>query len=104
MLVMFSMAGIPPLVGFYAKFKILAALISIGYIGVAIFAVIMSLIGAFYYIRVVKFMYFDEPTKEVVAADACVVTRTLLAVNVLALLVIGVLPTSLLVYCQHLVN
>lgn len=104
MLVMFSMAGIPPLVGFYAKFKILAALISIGYIGVAIFAVIMSLIGAFYYIRVVKFMYFDEPTKEIAVADACFVTRSLLAVNVLALLVIGILPTSVVIYCQHLVN
>ena len=61
---MFSLAGIPPLVGFYAKLAVLQALIASGqalYIGVAIFAVMMSLVGAFYYLRVVKVMYFDSP-------------------------------------------
>ena len=78
MLVMFSMAGIPPLVGFYAKFKILAALLAAGYVGVAVFAVIMSLIGAFYYIRVVKVMYFEEPVITLEVADVCIFSRSVL--------------------------
>ena len=61
---MFSLAGVPPLVGFYAKLAVLQALIASGqamYIGLAVFAVMMSLIGSFYYLRVVKVMYFDAP-------------------------------------------
>lgn len=107
MLVMFSMAGIPPLVGFYAKFKILAALIATGshlFIGVAVFAVMMSLIGAFYYIRVVKAMYFDEPVKTIEAAEVCVLTRACLLANVMLILLIGVLPTSVMMYCQQLIS
>ena len=104
MLVMFSMAGIPPLVGFYAKFKILAALLAAGYVGVAVFAVIMSLIGAFYYIRVVKVMYFDEPVKTLEMADVCVLSRSVLLVNVALLVIIGVLPSALMMYCNALVS
>lgn len=104
MLVMFSMAGIPPLVGFYAKFKILAALLAAGYVGVAVFAVIMSLIGAFYYIRVVKVMYFEEPVKTLEMADVCVLSRSVLLVNVALLVIIGVLPSALMMYCNALVS
>jgi NADH-quinone oxidoreductase subunit N len=104
MLVMFSMAGIPPLVGFYAKFKILAALLAAGYVGVAVFAVIMSLIGAFYYIRVVKVMYFEEPVKTLEMADVCVFSRSVLLVNVALLIIIGVLPSALMMYCNALVS
>jgi NADH-quinone oxidoreductase subunit N len=104
MLVMFSMAGIPPLVGFYAKFKILAALLASGYVGVAVFAVIMSLIGAFYYIRVVKVMYFEEPVKTLEMADVCVLSRSVLLVNVALLVIIGVLPSALMMYCNALVS
>lgn len=104
MLVMFSMAGIPPLVGFYAKFKILAALLAAGYVGVAVFAVIMSLIGAFYYIRVVKVMYFEEPVKTPEMADVCVLSRSVLLVNVALLVIIGVLPSALMMYCNALVS
>ena len=103
-LVMFSMAGIPPLVGFYAKFKILEALISSGFIGTAIFAVMMSLIGAFYYIRLVKVMYFDEPVKTIEVADACILSRSLLLVNVALLLVIGILPSALMMYCTSFIT
>ncbi len=104
MLVMFSMAGIPPLVGFYAKFKILAALLAAGYVGVAVFAVIMSLIGAFYYIRVVKVMYFEEPVKTLEMADVCVFSCSVLLVNVALLIIIGVLPSALMMYCNALVS
>jgi NADH-quinone oxidoreductase subunit N len=104
MLVMFSMAGIPPLVGFYAKFKILTALVASGFIATAVFAVIMSLIGAFYYIRVVKLMYFDEPVKTLELADTCVLTRSVLLVNAILLLVIGVLPSTVMMYCTQLIT
>jgi len=104
MLVMFSMAGIPPLVGFYAKFKILTALVASGFIATAVFAVIMSLIGAFYYIRVVKLMYFDEPVKTLEVADTCVLTRSVLLVNAILLLVIGVLPSTVMMYCTQLIT
>ncbi len=102
MLVMFSMAGIPPLVGFYAKFRIIVSLVNSGFIGVSVFAVIMSLIGAFYYIRVVKIMYFDEPVKEMQPAQVCILTKGLLLANVALLLLIGILPTSMILYCQTL--
>ncbi len=104
LLVMFSMAGIPPLVGFYAKFKILAALIASGYVGIAVFAVIMSLIGAFYYIRVVKVMYFDEPVNVLVPAETSVLSRAVLLVNAALLVIIGILPTSLMMYCAQLIT
>lgn len=102
--VMFSMAGIPPLVGFYAKFKILEALVSNGFIATAVFAVIMSLIGAFYYIRVVKVMYFDEPVKTIEVADACVLSRSVLLVNAVLLVLIGILPSVLMMYCTSLIT
>lgn len=104
MLVMFSMAGIPPLVGFYAKFKIIATLVNSGMIPLAVFAVLMSLIGAFYYIRVVKVMYFDEPVKTFEDAKVCVFTRSLLLANVMLILLIGILPTSVMMYCVQLIN
>lgn len=103
-IVMFSMAGIPPLVGFYAKFKILEALVSGGFIAVAVFAVMMSLIGAFYYIRLVKVMYFDEPVKTIAVANACVLSRSVLLVNSVLLVILGVLPSVLMMYCTQLVT
>jgi NADH-quinone oxidoreductase subunit N len=68
---MFSLAGIPPMVGFFAKLAVLQALVSTavtGYIVLAVVAVLMSLIGAFYYLRVVKVMYFDAPKAQRVPA------------------------------------
>src|SRR5690606_28226037 len=65
LLSMFSLAGIPPLAGFYAKLAVLQALIGAGHIAIAVVAVVCSLIGAFYYLRVVKLAYFDEPEGEV---------------------------------------
>ena len=104
-LCMFSMAGLPPMVGFYAKLAVLQALISSGlplYIGVAVVAVVMSLIGAFYYIRVVKVMYFDAPsdtTPVVAGADA----RWMLTLNGALVLVLGVVPGGLMTLCAQAV-
>jgi NADH-quinone oxidoreductase subunit N len=99
---LFSLAGIPPMVGFYAKLSVLQALISSGsafHIAVAIFAVMMSLIGAFYYLRVVKVMYFDEPiTATSVVAPLDV--RVVLSINGALVLVLGLLPSGLLALCR----
>ena len=98
---LFSLAGIPPMVGFYAKLAVLQSLIASGqgfYIGLAIFAVFMSLIGAFYYLRVVKVMYFDEPvTATTVSASSDV--RVVLSINGLLVLVLGMMPGALMALC-----
>ena len=98
---MFSLAGIPPMVGFYAKLSVLQALISstqTPHIVLAVFAVMMSLIGAFYYLRVVKVMYFDEPiTSSTVSASADV--RTVLTINGALVLILGIFPSGLMSLC-----
>lgn len=100
---MFSLAGVPPLVGFYAKLAVLQALVSSGqalYIGLAVFAVMMSLVGAFYYLRVVKVMYFDEPiTATTVSAPADV--RAVLTLNGALVLILGILPGGLMTLCAQ---
>ncbi|WP_274585264.1 NADH-quinone oxidoreductase subunit NuoN [Neisseria leonii] len=98
LLVMFSMAGIPPLMGFYAKFAVLKTLLAQGHIWLPVFAVLMSLIGAFYYLRVVKAMYFDEAgNRGAVAGDSA--AKVLLSANALLLLVWGILPQSVMDWC-----
>ncbi len=102
---MFSLAGIPPLVGFYAKLAVLQALIASGqalYIGVAIFAVMMSLVGAFYYLRVVKVMYFDSPIT-VTTVSAPMDVRAVLSVNGALVLVLGLVPGGLMALCADAV-
>ena len=98
LLVMFSLAGLPPTVGFYGKFAVIEAAVNAGYIWLAVVAVLTSLIGAFYYLRIVKLMYFDEPTDNtpIIARND---TRALLSLNGIALLVFGVLPQQLMALC-----
>ncbi|HET8748066.1 MAG TPA: NADH-quinone oxidoreductase subunit NuoN [Ramlibacter sp.] len=100
---LFSLAGIPPMVGFYAKLSVLQALVASGsslYIGLAVFAVLMSLVAAYYYIRVVKVMYFDAPiTATTVAAPADV--RVVLTVNGGLVLLLGILPGGLMTLCAR---
>jgi NADH-quinone oxidoreductase subunit N len=98
LLLMFSLAGIPPTVGFYAKLAVLDAVIKTGQIWLAVFAVMMSLIGAFYYLRVVKVMYFDEPDTDA-PIEAGFEMRVLLSANGLAVLVLGVMPGPLMALC-----
>ena len=102
---LFSMAGIPPLVGFYAKLAVLQALVASGqtiYIAMAVFAVIMSLIGAFYYLRVVKVMYFDAPLTAT-NVSAPVDVRVVLTINGALVLVLGLLPGGLMALCADAV-
>ena len=104
-LCLFSLAGIPPMVGFYAKLAVLEALIATGstaHIGLAVFAVMMSLIGAFYYLRVVKVMYFDPPTSAA-PLMASIDVRAVLTVNGALLLVLGLLPGGLMSLCADAV-
>jgi len=100
---MFSLAGIPPMVGFYAKLSVLQALVASGqalHIGLAVFAVIMSLIGAFYYLRLVKLMYFDAPiTASTVSAPTDV--RVVLTINGALILVLGLMPGGLMALCAR---
>lgn len=100
---LFSLAGIPPLVGFYAKLAVLQSLVASGqasYIALAVFAVVMSLIGAFYYLRVIKVMYFDEPiTAGRVSAPVDV--RVVLSINGALVLVLGLLPGGLMTLCAR---
>jgi len=100
---MFSLAGIPPLAGFYAKLSVLQALITTGvpaYLYLAVFSVIMSLIGAFYYLRVIKVMYFDAPiTASHVVAGADV--RVVLCLNGAAIIVLGLMPGGLMALCAR---
>ena len=95
LLLMFSMAGVPPTVGFFAKLFVLDAVVSVDIVWLALVAVFFSIIGAFYYIRVVKMMYFDKPVDEtpVVVGGA---TQVVLAVNGLAMLFFGVFPAVLM--------
>jgi NADH-quinone oxidoreductase subunit N len=102
---LFSLAGVPPLVGFFAKLSVLQALVATAQpaaVGLAIFAVAMSLVGAFYYLRVIKVMYFDPPlTATTVAAGADV--RFVLALNGGLVLVLGLLPGGLMALCANAV-
>jgi NADH-quinone oxidoreductase subunit N len=100
---MFSLAGVPPLVGFYAKLSVLQSLIASGQAGaiaLAVFAVMMSLIGAFYYLRVVKVMYFDAPiTATTVSAGSDV--RVVLTIIGALILILGMLPGGLMALCAR---
>jgi len=102
---MFSLAGVPPMVGFYAKFAILQALVTTAdpaYITLAVVAVLLSLIGAFYYLRIVKVMYFDEPTTDAPAPQHGGL-GILLAFNGAAALVLGLLPDGLMALCRDVI-
>lgn len=103
LLLMFSMAGIPPTVGFYAKLAVLQSVVEIGYVWLAVVAVLFSLIGAFYYLRIVKLMYFDAPhdTAPIAASPDA---RVLMSANGLTVLALGVLPQPLMAVCVQAIG
>jgi NADH-quinone oxidoreductase subunit N len=103
LLLMFSMAGIPPTVGFYAKLSVLQAVVEIGHVWLAVVAVVFSLVGAFYYLRIVKLMYFDEP-HDSTTVTASFDIRTLMSANGLAVLALGVIPQPLMAVCLYAVG
>jgi NADH-quinone oxidoreductase subunit N len=101
---MFSLAGLPPLVGFYAKLAVLQALIASGqaaYVTMAVFAVLMSLIGAFYYLRVVKVMYFDAPLVSAPPVSGAKDVKVVLALNGALILILGIVPGGLMTLCAR---
>jgi NADH-quinone oxidoreductase subunit N len=100
LLLMFSLAGIPPLMGFYAKLSVLQAVLATGQVWLAILAVLFSLIGAFFYLRVVKLMYFDEPVDKGIISSS-IDMRIVLSINGLAVLVFGLMPGSIMSACAN---
>ena len=98
LVMMFSLAGIPPTVGFAAKLSVLEALVDAEYTALAIIAVMASLVGAFYYLRVVKVMYFDAPLREHEITGSSI-SRGILGINSIAILVLGIFPGALMALC-----
>ena len=103
LLLMFSLAGVPPVVGFYAKLSVFQAVMDAGMTWLAVVAVLFSLVGAFYYLRVVKLMYFDEP-QERAPLNPTGDVRALLSLNGLAVLALGILPGGLMDLCQRAIQ
>lgn len=103
LILMFSMAGVPPFLGFWAKLSVLSAVISVDLIWLAVASVIFSIIGAFYYLRVIKIMYFDKAESS--ESIHCSKDMSLLiSVNALAVLLIGLFPGGLLSLCLSVVS
>ncbi len=103
LIVMFSLTGLPPTVGFFAKLAVLQAAWEAGYGAVVVFAVVMSVVGAFYYLRVVKLMYMDPPAGEV-TIDPNPEARWLLSATALAILALGIVPAPLLELCVRAIT
>ncbi len=100
LLIMFSLAGVPPLVGFYAKLQVLQAVVNSGYSWLAVLALLASVIGAFYYLRVVREMYFVAPQQNsTIDANMSVVGKILLSGHGLALLIFGIYPAMMVYWC-----
>ncbi|MFK5969528.1 MAG: NADH-quinone oxidoreductase subunit N [Candidatus Marithrix sp.] len=98
LIIMLSMAGVPPMVGFWAKWAVLAQVINAGFIWLAVLAVLFAVIGAFYYLRIIKFMYFDKPT-DLTPIEASTDIRVALSANALTILLLGLMPNTLMVIC-----
>ena len=99
-ILMFSLAGLPPFIGFWAKLGVIQAVLGVNYTWLAVVAVLFSVVGAYFYLRIVKLMYFDEPT-ETTTIGGSVLMRTVLSANALLAFGLGVLPGTLLQLCQR---
>jgi NADH-quinone oxidoreductase subunit N len=98
--IMFSMAGVPPFIGFWAKLSVLQAVVSADLIWLAVVAVIFSVIGAFYYLRIIKLMYFDAPVEQQSLKPGKDLAAVLSA-NAITILVLGVFPGALMAVCRQ---
>ena len=103
LIIMFSMAGVPPSIGFYAKLSVLKSVVNADLVWLAAIAVIFSIIGAFYYLRIVKLMYFDK-AEDLNPISSTPDMRFILSVNGLAVLVLGIFPGSLLAICASVIK
>jgi NADH-quinone oxidoreductase subunit N len=99
-ILMFSLAGLPPFVGFWAKLGVIQAVLNVNYTWLAVVAVLFSVVGAYYYLRIVKLMYFDDPTDST-ALGGSVLVRTVLSANALLVFALGVAPAALIAVCQR---
>jgi NADH-quinone oxidoreductase subunit N len=99
-MLMFSTAGVPPFVGFWAKLGVIQAVLAEGYTWIAVVAVLFSVVGAFYYLRIIKLMYFDEPT-DTTQIGGTVLMRGVLSLNALAVAALGLVPSALLALCAQ---
>jgi len=104
MILMFSTAGMPPFIGFWAKLRIFQALWETNHLWLVVLAAAMSVVGAYYYLRVIKLMYFDEPAGTQPSAQREAGVRFALGVNAAAVLVLGLLPGPLLDLCARLIH
>lgn len=102
MFIMFSMAGVPPFVGFWAKLSVLKAIVSADLLWLAVVAVVFSIIGAFYYLRIIKLMYFDKPQQSN-PIECATDLRWIFSINTVLILAIGLMPDSLLALCKQAV-
>jgi NADH-quinone oxidoreductase subunit N len=98
-ILMFSLAGLPPFVGFWAKLGVIQAVLNVNMTWLAVVAVLFSVVGAFFYLRIVKMMYFDEPTDTTVIGGSMLM-RTVLSANALLVFGFGIIPGTLLQICQ----
>ena len=98
MILMFSMAGVPPTIGFYAKLSVLQAVVNAGLTWLAVVAVIFSIIGVFYYLRIIKLMYFDKP-EDLQPIESSADMKLVLSANGLGILLLGFVPSSLMAMC-----
>jgi len=99
-ILMFSLAGVPPFIGFWAKLGVIQAVVNVNYNWLAVVAVLFSVIGAFFYLRIVKLMYFDDPV-DTTEIGGSALMRVLLSANALAAFALGVIPGSLIALCQR---
>jgi NADH-quinone oxidoreductase subunit N len=104
MMLMFSTAGIPPFVGFWAKLRIFQVLWETQHFWLVVISAALSVVGTFYYLRVIKLMYFDAPVGDAPATQRATGVRVVLAVNAAAALVLGLLPSGLLDLCARLIH
>jgi NADH-quinone oxidoreductase subunit N len=101
---MFSTAGVPPFIGFWAKFNIFQALWLTGHYWLILIAAATSVVGVFYYLRIVKLMYFDAPGELPSGPSSGMAVRGVLALNGLAVLALGIVPNALIQLCARVIG